>query len=53
MWYVWQRTGMHSKFWWRNLKDRNHVKVLSTVESIILKCTLKKTDRTAVTKLTL
>jgi hypothetical protein len=51
MWYVWQRAGMHSKFWWRNLKDRNHVVVVNADGRIILKCTLKKMDRRAVTKL--
>jgi len=51
MWCVWQRTGMHSKFLWRNLKDRNHVKVVSAERGIILKFTLKKMDRRALTKL--
>jgi hypothetical protein len=49
--YVWQRTGMLSKFWWTNLKDGNHVEVVSAGGRIILKCTLKKMDRKAVTKL--
>jgi hypothetical protein len=51
MWYVWQRTGMHIKFWCRNLGDRNRVKVVNADGKIILKCTWKKTDRRAVTKL--
>jgi hypothetical protein len=51
MWYVWHRTGMHRKFWWRNLKDRNHVEFVSADRRIILKCTLMKMDRRAVTKL--
>jgi hypothetical protein len=42
MWCVWQRTGMHSKFWWRNVKDRDHVEVVRADGRIILKCTLKK-----------
>jgi hypothetical protein len=51
VWYVWQRRGMYSKFWWRNLKDRNHLEVVSSDGRIIIKCTLKKIYRRAVTKL--
>ena len=51
MWYVWERTEMHTKFWWRNLKGRNHVEGVSVDGRIILKWTLKKKDGKTVTEL--
>jgi len=24
MWHVWERTEMHTGFWWRNLKETGH-----------------------------
>jgi len=42
---------MHSKFWWRNLNERNHLEVVSADGRMVLKCTLKKINRRAVTKL--
>jgi hypothetical protein len=36
------RTEMHRGFWWRNLKERDHLKALGVDGRIILKGTLKK-----------
>jgi hypothetical protein len=29
MWHVWNRREMQGKFWWRNLKKRDHVEDLN------------------------
>jgi hypothetical protein len=35
---------LRSEFWWKNLKERDHLEDLGIDGNIILKCTLKKKD---------
>jgi hypothetical protein len=35
---------MHTKFWYKSLKKRDHLEDLGIDERIILKCVLKKQD---------
>jgi hypothetical protein len=37
MWHVWGRGGMHRKFWYGNLRKRDHLKDLGIDGIIILK----------------
>ena len=38
---------MHTGFWWRNLKERDHLGDLGINGRIILKCVFKKWDGAA------
>lgn len=33
---------MHTKFWWDNLKERDHLKVLGVDGKVVIKCISNK-----------
>jgi hypothetical protein len=37
MWHVWKIGGVHTAFWWRDLRERDHLEDLGADERIILK----------------
>jgi hypothetical protein len=39
---AWARCEIHTKFWWRNLKGRDHTEVLEADGRIILERILEK-----------
>jgi hypothetical protein len=42
MWHAWKRREMHPKFWWENLKERDHLEDVDTDGRIIIKVISKK-----------
>ena len=40
------RKGMRAEFWWRNIKERDHLVDLGLEGRIILICSVKKYDTT-------
>jgi hypothetical protein len=51
MWHVWRRRETHTRFWWGNLRERDHFEDLDIDGRIILKWTLKLYDGRAWTGL--
>jgi hypothetical protein len=53
MWHAREIREMHAKFWWENLKERDHLEEVDTVGKIIIKlisknqngCELNNQDR--------
>jgi len=37
MWHARERREMHAKFWWENLKERDHLEDVDTVGRMIIK----------------
>jgi len=44
MWHVWEAGEMHTGFWWRDQRERDHMEELCVVGMIILKLIFKKLD---------
>ena len=45
MWHVWETGEVHRKFWWGDLRERNHFENLDVLaRMIILKWMFKKWD---------
>jgi len=42
MWHVWGTRDVHTRFWWGNLMERNHLEELGIDSRIILKWVFKK-----------
>lgn len=42
MWYARERREMHTKFWWENLQERDHLEDVDTVGRILIKVISKK-----------
>ena len=51
MWHVWETREVHTRFWWRDLRERDHLEDLGLDGRIILKCILKKWDGKTWTRL--
>ena len=43
--HIWETGQMHTGFWWRDLKERDHSEDLGVDGMIILKWIFKKRDR--------
>jgi hypothetical protein len=44
MWQEWERREVYIGFWWKNLKERDHLDDLGADERIIIKCMFNKRD---------
>jgi hypothetical protein len=44
VWHVWHKGEMHCGFWWRDLRERNHLEHRGVDGRIILKWIFKKKD---------
>jgi len=42
MWHAWRTVEMHTKFWWENLRTKDHLENISEDGRIILKQIFKK-----------
>jgi hypothetical protein len=42
MWHVWETEGVHTGFWWGDLRERDHLEDLSVDRMVILKLVYKK-----------
>jgi hypothetical protein len=42
MWHVWETGQAHSRFWWGNLSERDHLENLGLAGKVILKWIFKK-----------
>jgi hypothetical protein len=41
MWHVWETGEVYTRFWWGDLRARDHLEDLGVDERIILKCNRK------------
>jgi hypothetical protein len=41
MWHAWRRTVTNTRFWWRNMKEKDHAENLGTDRRIIRKSILR------------
>jgi hypothetical protein len=51
MWHIWGIGEIHTRFWWGDLTERDHLKSLGVDGRIILKWIFKKWHREAQTGL--
>jgi hypothetical protein len=45
MWHVWGRGDVHTGYWWRNLRERDHLGNPGVDRRIIVRWILKKWNR--------
>jgi hypothetical protein len=44
MFYVWEKIEVHTEFWWKDLKEKGHLKDIGVDGRTILKWVFKKHD---------